>query len=171
MTSTPTRYCDLVMKGGISSGIVYPNAVLALAKDFRFKNIGGTSAGAIAAAASAAAALGDRKLDVFGSTGSSPTLGFEGLKRVSTQLSSKGFIYSLFQPARGAKNAYRMIVILAGNAGLPRKVLSGLLGVVAIAPVETGLLLAFFLAFGHWAAGAQGLIAAALPQLQITPTY
>lgn len=61
MSHTATRYCDLVMKGGITSGIVYPNAVLALARDFRFKNIGGTSAGAIAAAATAAAALGDRK--------------------------------------------------------------------------------------------------------------
>ena len=51
----PSKYCDLVMKGGITSGIVYPNAVLALAKEFRIKNIGGTSAGAIAAAVSAAA--------------------------------------------------------------------------------------------------------------------
>ena len=38
------KYCDLVMKGGITSGIVYPNAVLALAKSFRFKSVGGTSA-------------------------------------------------------------------------------------------------------------------------------
>lgn len=163
MMSTPTRYCDLVMKGGITSGIVYPNAVLALAKDFRFKNIGGTSAGAIAAAASAAAAVGDRKLDASGSASASPTLGFEGLERVSKQLSSKGFIYSLFQPARGAKNAYRMIVTLAGNAGTPRKLLSAMLGVVAIAPFETGALLTLFLALGYWAAGHQGLIAAAPP--------
>jgi len=44
------KYCDLVMKGGITSGIVYPNAVLSLAREYRFKSIGGTSAGAIAAA-------------------------------------------------------------------------------------------------------------------------
>ncbi|MFS2045864.1 patatin-like phospholipase family protein, partial [Stenotrophomonas geniculata] len=44
------------MKGGITSGIVYPNAVLALAREYRFKSIGGTSAGAIAAAVAAAAA-------------------------------------------------------------------------------------------------------------------
>ena len=56
MESEPTKYCDLVMKGGITSGIVYPNAVLALAKQYRLKNIGGTSAGAIAAAVCAAAA-------------------------------------------------------------------------------------------------------------------
>ena len=55
------KYCDLVMKGGITSGIVYPNAVLALAREFRFKSVGGTSAGAIAAAVTAAAACGDRR--------------------------------------------------------------------------------------------------------------
>jgi len=46
------------MKGGITSGVVYPLAACELAKAFRFKNIGGTSAGAIAAAATAAAELG-----------------------------------------------------------------------------------------------------------------
>lgn len=49
------KKCDLVMKGGITSGIVYPGAVLELSKDYQFVNIGGTSAGAIAAALTAAA--------------------------------------------------------------------------------------------------------------------
>jgi hypothetical protein len=49
------KKCDLVMKGGITSGIVYPGAVLELSREFRFANIGGTSAGAIAAALTAAA--------------------------------------------------------------------------------------------------------------------
>ena len=35
MTGQPAEYCDLVMKGGITSGLVYPNAVLALAKGER----------------------------------------------------------------------------------------------------------------------------------------
>jgi hypothetical protein len=154
MTDEPTRYCDLVMKGGITSGIVYPNAVLALARDFRFKNIGGTSAGAIAAAASAAAAVGDRKHVASGAGGPAPgMLGFEGLKQVSRQLSTEGFIYGLFQPARGARNAYRTIVILAGNASPLRKGLAAFVGVVAIAPFETVLLLGLFLGVGFWAAG------------------
>lgn len=42
--------CDLVMKGGITSGIVYPLAIAEIAKAFRLRSIGGTSAGAIAAA-------------------------------------------------------------------------------------------------------------------------
>ncbi|HJT99538.1 MAG TPA: patatin-like phospholipase family protein [Rhodanobacteraceae bacterium] len=50
--------CDIVMKGGITSGIVYPGAIATLATHYRFRSIGGTSAGAIAAAAAAAAELG-----------------------------------------------------------------------------------------------------------------
>jgi hypothetical protein len=45
----PERLCDLIMKGGITSGIIYPAAVCELASTFHFKNICGTSAGAIAA--------------------------------------------------------------------------------------------------------------------------
>ena len=54
------RFCDVVMKGGITSGVVYPKAMVTLAKCFRLKYIGGTSAGAIAAAAAAAAEFATR---------------------------------------------------------------------------------------------------------------
>src|SRR5689334_18314255 len=43
------------MKGGITSGVVYPLAITELAREFRFRNVGGTSAGTIAAALTAAA--------------------------------------------------------------------------------------------------------------------
>lgn len=56
--SRATRKCDVIMKGGITSGIVYPKAISRLALDYRFRAIGGTSAGAIAAAATAAAEYG-----------------------------------------------------------------------------------------------------------------
>jgi predicted acylesterase/phospholipase RssA len=52
------RYCDIVMKGGITSGVVYPLAAVELSEHYTFKNVGGTSAGAIAAAAVAAAEHG-----------------------------------------------------------------------------------------------------------------
>ncbi len=51
----PLAHCDMVMKGGITSGVVYPRAIVKLAEKFVFKNLGGTSAGAIAAAAAAVA--------------------------------------------------------------------------------------------------------------------
>jgi len=50
--------CDLVLKGGITSGIVYPAAISTLAMHYRLRSIGGASAGAIAAAAAAAAEYG-----------------------------------------------------------------------------------------------------------------
>ncbi len=49
------QICDVVMKGGVTSGIVYPYAILRLAQKFRLAGIGGTSAGAIAASLAAAA--------------------------------------------------------------------------------------------------------------------
>ena len=56
--TNPQGFCDLVMKGGITSDAVYRAAVCELASQYAFKNIGGTSAGAIAAAAAAAAECG-----------------------------------------------------------------------------------------------------------------
>jgi len=41
--------CDLVMRGGIASGLVYPRAIAKLAETYDFRSIGGTSVGAIAA--------------------------------------------------------------------------------------------------------------------------
>ena len=55
---SPAKTCDIVLKGGITSGVVYPLALTALAKEYRFSSIGGASAGAMAAAAAAAAEYG-----------------------------------------------------------------------------------------------------------------
>ena len=41
--------CDLIMKGGITSGVVYPGAIAKIAETYRLRDIGGSSAGAIAA--------------------------------------------------------------------------------------------------------------------------
>ena len=86
-TSKPSLECDIVMKGGITSGVVYPLAVVELSNTYRFRNVGGTSAGAIAAAATAAAELGRQRLGH-----DQPGVGFKLLERLPTQLQ---------QPARG----------------------------------------------------------------------
>jgi predicted acylesterase/phospholipase RssA len=58
----PTRRkCDIVMQGGVTSGVVYPGLVCELAKQYDFQSIGGTSAGAIAASLTAAAEYARRK--------------------------------------------------------------------------------------------------------------
>lgn len=54
------RFCDLVLTGGVASGVVYPWAIVELARAYRFRNIGGSSVGAMAAALAAAAEYGRR---------------------------------------------------------------------------------------------------------------
>lgn len=166
MSAEPMRYCDLVMKGGITSGIVYPNAILALAQRYRFKNIGGTSAGAIAAAATAAAALGDRRKQAGQKRAAShmPS-GFQGLAGIAKLLATQGFIYSLFQPASGARAAYRLIVTLTGTAPVWRKTLAPLHAILVLAPLTVSIVIGGFLALGWLAAGASGVLAALLPSL------
>lgn len=51
----PLAPCDLVMKGGVASGVVYSGLLKELYPKFQFRGIGGTSAGAIAAVLAAAA--------------------------------------------------------------------------------------------------------------------
>ena len=84
----PTADCDLVLKGGVTSGVVYPQAILALARRYRFCSIGGTSVGAIAAAFAAAAEFARRRGDAAG---------FERLDEACAELPR--LLPGLFQPA------------------------------------------------------------------------
>ena len=81
----PSRKCDVVMKGGVTSGVVYPHALHELAKTYRLRGLGGTSAGAIGAAFGAAAEYGR-------STG-----GFDKLEEVPGLLKD-GELRKLFRP-------------------------------------------------------------------------
>jgi hypothetical protein len=49
------RECDVVMKGGVTSGVIYPLAICEIAMNYRLRGVGGASAGAIGAAFAAAA--------------------------------------------------------------------------------------------------------------------
>lgn len=89
--SPKLKECDLVMKGGIASGIVYPQAILALQKQYRFRNIGGGSVGALAAALTAAAELG-RECG-----------GFAKLEQEQKKLREEGFLRQLFRPSEITK--------------------------------------------------------------------
>lgn len=101
--SRPTRSCDVVMKGGITSGVVYPHAVCELAQTYRLRNVGGTSAGAIAAAAAAAAELG-RDAD-----------GFRKLAALPEWISAGDNLFSLFQPQPGTRRLFRFLVAGLGS--------------------------------------------------------
>lgn len=163
MADQPSKYCDLVMKGGITSGIVYPNTALEISRNYRFKNIGGTSAGAIAAAVTAAAAMGDRRRHAGDDVGAKA--GFEGMRAVADELTRVGFIYSLFQPAAGGRNAFRLAVLLASHASLWRKALGVLAGVFRIAPLEFLAILLALCGLGYVLADWGGAKAALVPAL------
>ncbi len=90
----PPVFCDIVMKGGVTSGVTYPLAVVELAKRFHLKNLGGTSAGAISAAFAAAAELRRRE-------GSDE--GFAALEKLPAWLGSKGHLLHLFSPDKQTK--------------------------------------------------------------------
>src|SRR5262245_56305968 len=91
----PTLECDLILKGGVTSGVLYPPAVLRLAEAFRFRSIGGASAGAIAAALTAAAEFGRQTFR----EGTPPAgAGFDGLDELCRELARPGFIQARLKP-------------------------------------------------------------------------
>jgi predicted acylesterase/phospholipase RssA len=97
MTIEPLQPCDLVMQGAVASGVVYPPAILKLKDNYRFRNIGGTSAGAIAAAGAATAEY-NRERD-----------GFKQLKEMSDWLGQDRNLRDLFQPSADTKPLMNLV--------------------------------------------------------------
>jgi predicted acylesterase/phospholipase RssA len=108
--SDPKLECDLIMKGGITSGVIYPRAVTELARTYRLRSVGGASAGAIAAAAAAAAELG---------RGSG---GFAELERMPDDITAPSpaggsTLFRLFQPTRTAAPLFGVATAGMGAKG------------------------------------------------------
>jgi predicted acylesterase/phospholipase RssA len=121
------RFCDIVMKGGITSGIVYPAAVVEIAKAFTFKNVGGTSAGAIAAALTAAA---ERRRARDGAT-----TGFDRVGAIPEYLATENRLFRLFSPNAGTKSLFNTVVSLGGRAKFQPALLAKWLGLVWAYPI------------------------------------
>jgi len=100
--------CDLVMKGGITSGVVYPKLIARLADEYQFRSVGGTSAGAIAAAGCAAAEHGRQRgtnLNAFAELAKLPDqLG----NPVGTGAGS--MLFQLFRPAPALRDHFAVLV-------------------------------------------------------------
>jgi predicted acylesterase/phospholipase RssA len=98
--NNPPCECDMVMKGGITSGVVYPQAILRLARKYRFRALGGGSVGALVAALTAAAELarGNR--------------GFERLDKKREELSSDGFLTYRFQAPEQTRPALDLFLAI-----------------------------------------------------------
>lgn len=115
--------CSLVMKGGITSGVVYPQAVTELAARYRFRRIGGSSAGAIAAVLAAAAeyhrgrtstrpdpgrpepiGLSDPSVPAPSDSWDPDAIGFERLRRLPYHLQTQ--LPLLFTPSAVTRGAF-----------------------------------------------------------------
>ena len=140
----PERYCDLVMKGGVTSGLVFPKAVLKLSNSYGFKQIGGTSAGAIAAVMTAAAEVGRRN-------GSGE--GFEGFAKVTGELTTEGVISGLFQPAPEARGLLDVAKKVIAGGSVPRAIISLLVKTAPGAGLPAALAAAAFAALAAVIAG------------------
>lgn len=114
------RSCDLVMKGGVTSGVIYPAAVCELAHEYAFRSIGGTSAGAIAAALTAAA-------EYRRQIGKSDD-GFRKLQRVpedlgQIQTTGRSLLFSLFTPDEATRALFATAVAGLGSGTWTQRLL------------------------------------------------
>ena len=164
----PRDECDIVMKGGITSGVVYPLAVVELARKYRLRSIGGTSAGAIAAGLTAAAELRRSR---------GALAGFEELARLPDFLQEN--LTSLFQPQPATRPLFELLLTWIGPGGVWGKIRRSLatairsqwlafvggavlgtllflllvaLPAAALRPVWAGLVLFLFILVGGWGA-------------------
>lgn len=111
---TPPLECDLVLSGGVMSGVAYPFAACELAKYYRFRRLSGTSVGATAAATVAAAELGRR------------TGGFRLLATLPIEVASR--VPSVFQPAGSTKALFDVFLSTVRNCHRSRAMLALALG-------------------------------------------
>jgi predicted acylesterase/phospholipase RssA len=167
----PVRKCDIVMKGGVTSGLVYPRAIARLARHYRFHSIGGTSAGAIAAALTAAAEYRRSRGEFV----------FDQLAELPAWLGSPcaagpgANLFNLFQPQKQMRRLFRIAAALLvkswprrmaqiGLASWPELILGAVPGLLVIALAGTthalaGSLLGIFIALaGALVAGLAGAI-------------
>src|ERR1051325_4584550 len=155
------RKCDIIMKGGITSGVGYPLAITELAQEFQFKNIGGTSAGATAAAVAAAAEY--RRL----ATGS--MAGFDEIAKLPDFLASKTDgepnLLNLFPPTQKMRGLFGLAMAFAGDETPSGKVVNALSRLLFLRPWLTLLcflpaLFLFFAVRGQQALGLLGIAVA-----------
>jgi predicted acylesterase/phospholipase RssA len=114
---------DLTMRGGNAAGLVYPLAACALAEHYVFRRIGGSSSGAMAAAATAAAELGRGAHDPFEAPQAPSVVpGFAGLAQIVDWLAGgddpsgreQHRIARMLQPTGAGRGLFRLLVAVLG---------------------------------------------------------
>lgn len=166
MADRRTLECDLIMKGGVTSGIVYPGAIARLAQDYRIRSIGGTSAGAIGAAAAAAMEHGlitgrnsHARTQLGALAGQLAQRTDKGATRLDAMFAADDGLAAIFAAAKQAGQHPGWLAVLVDRitGGWPRRTM----WTVAIASAPW-LLLVFALGWlaGHNGSGVAELLAA-----------
>jgi predicted acylesterase/phospholipase RssA len=148
------------MKGGITSGVIYPRLISRLSQVYTLRSIGGTSAGAIAAAAAAAAQLG---VSAGTNPGAFKTLEElpDFLEKAAVKGRSGSRLLRLFQPGPGLRRHFAVLTSALNARSKTGRVASILTSTLFRFPLGTlvgavpGLIL--FLhsdAVGQWFSGA-----------------
>ena len=135
------RYCDIILEGGVTSGIIYAEAVSKLAEQYRLNSIGGSSIGAFAAAMAAAAEFSRRN-------GSSA--GFELMRGLPDKLAKvdKRGRTRLFRLFRPQKRTRELFAIFAATLNQPKWYRTALHGIgEAIRQYPWSVVFSFLLAF------------------------
>jgi hypothetical protein len=128
------RNCDLIMKCGITSGVVFPLAIVELSKEFRFKNVGGTSAGAIAAALTAAAE--------YQRVESGNPDGFNQLAMLPAFLGGSSAngnpnLLNLFPPAKKTRRLFGVLTAFLGHSAIGARIVRAIVAMFGVNPLAT----------------------------------
>jgi predicted acylesterase/phospholipase RssA len=104
--------CDLVLEGGVTSALIYTGLIARLSQHYRLKSLGGTSSGAVAAAAGAIAQRA--KLEKPGTPADPLHPSFKALRDFPSRLAEideKGrtVLFRLFQPQEGTRRGYHIV--------------------------------------------------------------
>ncbi|MFC3832848.1 MULTISPECIES: patatin-like phospholipase family protein [Deinococcus] len=126
MPVPPQRSCNLLLEGGITSGIVYPALITTLAETYRFRHVGGTSAGAIGAAFTAAAE--------YARSGTIPYDGMAVIDRLAADLGkpisqtpgAPLLLQALFQPTDQTRGTFELLSATLASDRLTRLPLKAL---------------------------------------------
>jgi len=179
--------CDITMSGGNALGLVHPLAACALAEHYVFRRIGGSSTGAIPAAATAAAELGRGAPDPVpdhgdshgAAAGGAPGVvpGFAGLAQAVGWLAgsrdggarpiggNRLRLVRMVQPTPAARGLFRMLVAalrMPGRspAGTAARLVAGGLGIPGRAG-RAAIGLTWLLVLAVWVGLTSALVAGA----------
>jgi len=126
--TVPTE-CDLIMEGGVTSGVVFPSLIARLATRFDLRRIGGTSVGAVAASAAAAAQFRRNACIAAGDARHSEQ-GFDRLANLAKELqkprkNGKSTLFSLFQPCTGLRRHFAVLSSVLNRKSVAGRLAAG----------------------------------------------